>query len=41
VWELDPGTSEGRHTHGEERPLEELYYFLEGQGVMWMGDATK
>ena len=38
VWELDPGASEGRHTHGEERPLEELYYFIEGQGVMWMGD---
>ena len=30
VWELDPGTSDGRHTHGEGRPLKELYYFLEG-----------
>ncbi|MDA1348800.1 MAG: cupin domain-containing protein [Chloroflexi bacterium] len=38
VWELDPGASEGRHAHGDERPLEEMYYFLEGEGVMWMGE---
>lgn len=43
VWELAPGVSEGSHTHGgasasdgDERPLEEIYYFLQGSGVMWM-----
>lgn len=46
VWELPPGVSEGRHTHGGERPphavdygerpLEEIYYFLQGRGVMWI-----
>ena len=38
VWELPPGASEGSHIHGDERPLEEFYYFIEGQGVMWMDD---
>ena len=38
VWELDPGTSEGAHTHQEEGALEEIYYFTEGQGRMWIGD---
>ena len=33
---LEPGASEGSHTHGGDSPLEELYYFLEGKGVMWM-----
>src|SRR5262245_34094579 len=47
AWELAPGVSEGRHTHGgprspdatdyDPRPLEEIYYFLEGRGVMWIG----
>ncbi len=37
VWELEPGTSEGTHTHEEEGALEEIYYFLQGQGRMWIG----
>ena len=36
VWELDPGVSEGNHVHEGERSLEETYYFLEGEGVMWI-----
>ena len=36
VWELAPGVSEGSHVHGGENILEELYYFLEGEGVMWV-----
>jgi mannose-6-phosphate isomerase-like protein (cupin superfamily) len=42
VWELAPGVSEGGHTHGgpsatsgDERPLEEIYYFLQGSGILW------
>ena len=31
VWELDPGVSEGNHTHDD---LEECYYFTQGSGVM-------
>ena len=38
VWELDPGVSEGRHVHEGDRALEEIYYFLEGSGVMWVND---
>ena len=38
VWELDPGTSEGAHTHEGEGALEEIYYFTQGQGRMWIGD---
>jgi len=34
VWELAPGVSEGGHTHDGKDELEEIYYFLEGQGVM-------
>ena len=34
IWELDEGVSEGDHTHGDNRPLEEFYYFLEGSGEM-------
>jgi mannose-6-phosphate isomerase-like protein (cupin superfamily) len=33
-WELDAGVSEGAHTHGGDRPLEEVYYFQEGRGLM-------
>ena len=32
-----PGASEGDHTHGGDadgRPLEEIYYFLSGHGMM-------
>lgn len=46
IWELAPGVSEGSHTHGgdhkpgspdyDERPLEEIYCFLQGSGVMWI-----
>ena len=32
IWELPTGASEGNHTHGGERPLEEIYYFLAGHG---------
>ena len=32
VWELDPGVSEGSHTHDD---VEEVYYFMAGSGVMW------
>ena len=37
IWELPPGVSEGDHTHGgtgEGRALEEIYYFLSGNGMM-------
>ena len=34
VWEIAPGASEGDHAHGDDRPLEEIYYFLQGDGVM-------
>ena len=37
IWELPPGASEGDHTHGgadASRPLEEIYYFLGGNGMM-------
>ena len=36
VWELPPGASEGNHAHGSDRPLEEIYYFLQGHGTMWI-----
>ncbi len=35
IWELAAGVSEGGHTHKGESALEELYYFLEGEGTMW------
>ena len=38
-WELEPGYSEGNHTHDEAHlgePLEEVYYFLKGSGVMYV-----
>lgn len=38
VWELDAGVSEGAHTHGDDGALEEVYYFQEGRGVMWVED---
>ena len=34
IWELDPGVTEGDHIHQEPSPLEEVYYFLEGEGIM-------
>jgi mannose-6-phosphate isomerase-like protein (cupin superfamily) len=36
VWELAPGVSEGSHVHDGEETLEEIYYFLEGDGVLWI-----
>ncbi len=36
MWELDPGVSEGSHIHEGEQTLEEIYYFLQGEGVMWV-----
>ena len=38
IWTLNPGDSEGGHTHGEDSPLEEFYYFLEGTGVMYINE---
>lgn len=38
IWELPPGASEGSHIHEGENTLEEFYYFMSGEGVMWMGD---
>ncbi len=35
IWELPPGVSEGGHTHEDESALEEIYYFIEGEGMMW------
>ena len=34
VWELDPGVSEGSHVHKDPSSLEEVYYFLQGEGTM-------
>ena len=34
IWELPPGASEGDHIHGSDDALEEIYYFLEGQGKL-------
>ena len=36
VWELDPGVSEGNHIHEDDHNYEETYYFLSGEGVMWI-----
>ncbi len=41
IWELPPGASEGSHVHDGDDALEEFYYFIAGQGVMWMdGEET-
>jgi mannose-6-phosphate isomerase-like protein (cupin superfamily) len=34
VWELAPGATEGDHTHAGDYTLEEIYYFLQGQGEL-------
>ena len=31
-WILEPNVSEGDHTHSDNRPLEEIYYVIEGEG---------
>ena len=36
VWELDPGVSEGMHIHEGTDNYEEIYYFFQGEGVMWI-----
>ena len=36
VWELEPGVSEGSHIHAGDGALEEMYYFLAGEGTMWV-----
>ena len=36
IWELPPGASEGSHIHDGDEALEEFYYFIGGEGVMWM-----
>lgn len=35
IWELAAGVSEGVHTHEGKFALEEIYYFLQGEGVVW------
>ena len=35
IWELAAGVSEGGHTHKGLDALEEIYYFIEGEGVLW------
>jgi mannose-6-phosphate isomerase-like protein (cupin superfamily) len=35
IWALEPGGSEGRHVHDGQSALEEFYYFIEGEGLMW------
>ena len=43
VWELEPGTSEGDHTHPGDDPAdnwEELYYVLSGTGTITIDGAT-
>lgn len=39
IWELAPGASEGNHIHTGDDGFEEIYYFLQGQGVMSIEDA--
>ena len=40
VWTLEPGVSEGSHVHEGDRALEEIYYFLQGSGTMWVDDEV-
>tara|TARA_B100001964_G_scaffold149650_1_gene164831 strand:- start:1397 stop:1771 length:375 start_codon:yes stop_codon:yes gene_type:complete len=35
IWELKPGAGEGMHRHGDDGELEEFYYFLEGEAIMY------
>ena len=34
VWELLPGDSEGIHTHDKKYDYEEIYYIIDGKGIM-------
>jgi mannose-6-phosphate isomerase-like protein (cupin superfamily) len=36
IWELKPGGGEGMHRHGDDGELEEFYYFLEGEAIMYV-----
>jgi mannose-6-phosphate isomerase-like protein (cupin superfamily) len=38
VWELAPGVSEGKHIHAGDENYEETYYFIQGEGMMWIDD---
>ncbi len=40
VWELEPGVSEGSHTHEGDGALEEIYYFLGGAGIVWADEEV-
>ena len=35
IWELKSGAGEGMHRHGDDGELEEFYYFLEGEAIMY------
>lgn len=37
AWTIEPGESEGVHTHGEHRPLEELYVVISGEAHVRVG----
>ena len=44
IWELEPGTSEGDHTHPTDDPAdnwEELYYVLSGAGEITIEGDTR
>jgi mannose-6-phosphate isomerase-like protein (cupin superfamily) len=42
IWELPPGVVEGSHAHAGEDALEEVYYILQGRGVMQIaGEAVE
>jgi quercetin dioxygenase-like cupin family protein len=44
IWTLEPGSSEGDHTHPADDPAdnyEELYYVLEGSGTITIEGARR
>jgi len=44
IWELEPGVSEGDHTHQSNDPgdnYEELYYVLAGRGELTIDGAAR
>lgn len=40
LWQLPPGGAEGKHSHGVDDPLEELYLVVAGTAVMRVDDQT-
>ena len=40
LWELSPGHSEGVHVHDKESDYEEIYYVIEGKGMMNIEDEV-